>query len=656
MINHHNFALGVNYWPRRTGVNMWRQFDPEAIRNEFCQIREMGMDTVRVFPLWCDFQPLHEIKSAHARRRGLVLGDICANQVASCGNAVDPVMMARFDQVVDAAGEFQLRLIVSLLTAWMSGTLFDPEWRANRAFFSDPFMLKWQMLYCREFARRYAGRPEILYWEYGNEQNCVQHCESPEAAWTWMQALANELRLHDPGRSISSGMHGLVVHPGMDTTSWGIRENAEVVDVLTTHPYPEFTAGCFLERLTDLRANLHATAQSRFYSGIGGRPVLCEETGSLGESVLSSESAADYLRLRLYSLWANGATGCLWWCFSDFACADQLPYRDVQMENDGLGLTTTEGKIRPAGQEMSSFRQILDQIGENLPEPERKTAIIVSDKYDFWEIYFTTYALCKQAGIEADFVFPDADLTNYRLLLCPSLTSFEYYDFPHWEKIMSAVADGCTLYLSADGASLTRMAQLFGVTQTDRIPNSREEDKVGFAVGLHPALNEISLPCRQKWRHELRQIDSEILARWSDSSPAVVKAKYGKGVAIFSGAAWEKDLAERPYGLDEVPLWRWYAALRDWAGVRQCVDLVDSQIERTYHRISAATGYLVLINHNRHAVSTSLITNDKLNMVTFAAGSAPVKIEHNTNTWDITIAGLQAAVLQIEWTVEEHHG
>lgn len=105
-------------------------------------------------------------------------------------------------------------------------------------------MLKYQMLYCRAFARRYAGRPEILAWEYGNEQNCTDECDSPETAWVWLHALAAELRLHDPQTPVASGMHGLV-NIASEKHPWGIEDNADAVDLLTTHPYPPFTQGCF---------------------------------------------------------------------------------------------------------------------------------------------------------------------------------------------------------------------------------------------------------------------------------------------------------------------------------------------------------------------------------------------------------------------------
>lgn len=391
------FMLGVNYWPRKSGVRMWQQFDAAEIDAEFAQIHELGMNTIRVFPLWNDFQLIYELAGGDnsLHKIGMRYDWNCTPEFNP--EMIDPEMFQNFDRVVELAGKHQLKLIVALLTVWMSGTLFSPSWKNERNLFSHPFMLKFQMLYCRAFAKRYANRPEILAWEYGNEQNCADSCDSPESAWVWLHALAAELRLNDPNTRIASGMHGLH-HIGSRENPWTIADNADAVDLLTTHPYPEFTPGCFKDSPTDLRANLHATAESRYLMDLGKRPTLCEETGSLGNSYLSEDLSGAYLRMRLYSLFANGVSGCLWWCYSDFQCAGDLPYRDVQMENDGVGLTGADGRVKPVALEMRKFHEVVERFGGHLPELRRRAAILVSDLKDDWESVFNCYALCAQAG------------------------------------------------------------------------------------------------------------------------------------------------------------------------------------------------------------------------------------------------------------------
>ncbi len=51
------FSLGINYWPRRSAMAMWRAFEPNEIAEDFARIAALGFDAVRFFLTWSDFQP-----------------------------------------------------------------------------------------------------------------------------------------------------------------------------------------------------------------------------------------------------------------------------------------------------------------------------------------------------------------------------------------------------------------------------------------------------------------------------------------------------------------------------------------------------------------------------------------------------------------------
>ena len=58
--------MGVNYWPRHRGLDMWRDWAPEEIDKEFAEMASIGISYARVFPRWDDFQPIdqvHEVES-----------------------------------------------------------------------------------------------------------------------------------------------------------------------------------------------------------------------------------------------------------------------------------------------------------------------------------------------------------------------------------------------------------------------------------------------------------------------------------------------------------------------------------------------------------------------------------------------------------------
>ena len=89
------FSLGVNYWPRRSAMSMWRRFDPGEIAEDFARIAALGCDAVRIFLRWDDFQP------APRRRR--------------------PAMLARFETVAGLASDAGLRVLVVLFCGHVAG-------------------------------------------------------------------------------------------------------------------------------------------------------------------------------------------------------------------------------------------------------------------------------------------------------------------------------------------------------------------------------------------------------------------------------------------------------------------------------------------------------------------------------------------------------
>ncbi len=628
------FMLGVNFWPRSSGVRMWKNFDREEIDSAFAQVKAMGMDTVRVFPLWDDFQPIYELPG-------------CGNIPRSTGfrhdwnvtprknyEMVDPERMAEFDILLDLAKKHQLKVIVALLTAWMSGTLFNPMWKNGRNLFSHPYMVKYQVLYCRAFARRYANRPEIIAWEYGNEQNCVDSCDSPETAWMWLHALAAELRLNDPATPVASGMHGLVNIPDSGSP-WGIEEQADAVDLLTTHPYPPFTPKCFMDRMTDIRSNLHATAESAYVGDLGLRPVLCEETGTLGRSLLSEELTAAYLRLRLYSLFANGVKGCLWWCYSDFACKHQLPYRDVQMENDGLGLTAVDGRVKPAGAEMGKFRKVVDLFGGAMPEMARDTAILVSDLDNNWPAAYNAYVLCIQAGLAPRFVRPDRDdLTSYKLIIAPSFSGSLPCSVSAWDKVAEAVKNGSTLYASGNGVSFCNMEELFGISAMEKAPAEATAKEVTFHAGFKLTVNVM-------YRNIFHSFTSEATAFHADGTPAMVKNVYGKGTAYFLSVPLEKILSDIPYANEKIEAWKLYEELKNCAGIVREADCFDPLCERYWNSGRPGHGYLTVINHRREAVTLNAESPRKIGKISVIAGAGTVE------GTEVTVEALQAVILDV---------
>ena len=58
------FRTGVNYWSSRSATRMWRNWDPAEVEADFALFEEAGMEVVRVFPIWSEFQPIMAVRAA----------------------------------------------------------------------------------------------------------------------------------------------------------------------------------------------------------------------------------------------------------------------------------------------------------------------------------------------------------------------------------------------------------------------------------------------------------------------------------------------------------------------------------------------------------------------------------------------------------------
>jgi|SRR5690554_404911 len=104
------FVLGVNYWPRRKAMYWWSDFDPSEVADEFDVISDLGLDVVRIFLLWDDWQPEPD--------------------------RVSPQRLEDLQVVCDLAAERSLGLDITFFTGHMSGPNWVPRWMLDpgRAF------------------------------------------------------------------------------------------------------------------------------------------------------------------------------------------------------------------------------------------------------------------------------------------------------------------------------------------------------------------------------------------------------------------------------------------------------------------------------------------------------------------------------------------
>jgi len=158
------FILGVNYWPRKAAMFMWREFDKAAIDEDMAKISDLGLSCVRIFLLWEDFQPTPK--------------------------SVPVVMLDRLVELLKTADEKNIKVVVTLFTGHLCGMNWLPPWmllasadlnqypvfslgkvRFNRIrnHYAEAEIMEGQIYFLGEVANAVSGHPALFSWDLGNE-------------------------------------------------------------------------------------------------------------------------------------------------------------------------------------------------------------------------------------------------------------------------------------------------------------------------------------------------------------------------------------------------------------------------------------------------------------------------------------------------------
>jgi len=330
-------------------MGWWSSFDRAEVAADFDRIADSGLDSVRVFLLWEDFQP-----SQHE---------------------VDCAMLERLVAVADLAGDRGLALIPTLFTGHMSGVNWIPRWALGgrdrddrfrvvarrevvearlRNWYADPMVEDAQVLFATEAAAALAGHEAVWAWDLGNENsNCVI---PPTTALgrDWLVQLSGAIHSVDETALVTVGLH---MEDLEEDRHLGPRDAADVCDFLSMHGYPIYAS--FAHGATD--ANL-LPFLARITRWLGtGRDVVFTEfglpTGASSSGLLVDEDrAAAYTTDALEGLRSAGCLGAMLWCYSDYDAAlwDSPPFDRATHERT-FGLWRADGSPKPAVAAVTAF-------------------------------------------------------------------------------------------------------------------------------------------------------------------------------------------------------------------------------------------------------------------------------------------------------------
>ncbi|GAA3383035.1 beta-mannosidase [Cryptosporangium minutisporangium] len=560
--------VGVNYWSRRGGPLMWRQYDDAIVREELATLVGHGLTVTRSFLYWPDLQPVPD--------------------------QLDEEYVERYQRFLVACEDVGIGTIPTFVVGHMSGQNWDVPWRHGRDLYADGFMLGQQAFYIRETVRRFGGFPAVRGWLISNEMPLYGGPTTREYARAWGLLCAQAVRAGGSELPVSLGDGAWTMEVTGADNGFRLADQQDVVDFIGPHSYPmgddqlrQFVRAAFVCELCHV-----------------GKPVVLEEFG-VTSAFVADDHAADYYRQVLHHSLLAGATGWIGWNNTDFDLADTDPYRHHLYEL-GFGLTTADGTPKPALRELAAFADVVGAV--DLARCHRATtgtAILVPSYLDtdhpmidpvertiIPEITLHAYLAAKRADLAPALVRESAGVPDAELLLVPSAKALTG---PTFRTLAERAEAGSTVYVGwfagagdgQRGAWWPDLEPLFGVRHRLRYGLNELCDaegievtavadlgdlKAGSTLTFHPAgprSNQAFLP--------VTVTDAEVVLADAGDRPVLVRRRIGAGSLYLGTVPFEYFGAVRPDAHPDDEVWRVYRALAAEAGVRAPVR-VDSPL------------------------------------------------------------------------------
>ncbi|MFI9812977.1 glycoside hydrolase 5 family protein [Saccharothrix variisporea] len=321
-----SLRLGANYVPSAGWFYSWLDFSADAVRRDFADLAGLGLDHVRVFPIWPWIQP----------NRGLL-------------RPVDDLLTT-----LDIAAEFGLEVAVDLLQGHLSSFDFLPSWVLTwhrRSVFTDRDVRDGIAAYAAYVSEAAASRANVFAITLGNEVNNLWPANpaTPEASRAWAAELVDVVREAAPGvaalYSVYDDAWYAPDHP------FHPADAVELGDLTTVHSWV-FNGTSRIDGPLGPATLTHADyLVSLAAAAAPGRPVWLQEVGVPRPDVPAGNAAA-FVRGTLAAVADNPALwGVTWWSSHDID-RSLLDFPDREYD---LGLFTTDHRRKPAAEALAEF-------------------------------------------------------------------------------------------------------------------------------------------------------------------------------------------------------------------------------------------------------------------------------------------------------------
>lgn len=341
-----SLRFGANYVPSHGWFYSWLDFDAATARADLGDLASLGMDHVRIFPIWPWVQP----GRGHLRRR-----------------AVEDVR-----SLVRIAAELGLEVSIDLLQGHLSSFDFLPSWTLtwhHASVFEDSRVRDGVHAYVAHMVAELASEPNVFAFTIGNEVNNLwpSNPTTADTSTAWARDLVNCIREH-----ARPDQH--VVHSLFDDAFYapdhpfGPLEVAQLGDVSSVHSWV-FNGTSRIDGPLGPATTGHAAYLAELATACGGRerPVWLQEVGAPLPDI-PVRDAEEFVRRTVRSVTAlPQLTGVTWWCSHDID-RRQLDFPDREYD---LGLFTVDHRPKPIAR---ALRDALFDARQTQPTADEQRA------------------------------------------------------------------------------------------------------------------------------------------------------------------------------------------------------------------------------------------------------------------------------------------
>ncbi|OIV36147.1 glycosyl hydrolase [Mangrovactinospora gilvigrisea] len=352
----HAPRFGVNYTPTRGWFHHWLDFDLDEVRADLDSIAALGLDHVRVFPLWPVFQPNRTL--------------------------IRPRAVEQLVAMVDAAAERGLDVNVDGLQGHLSSFDYVPAWIRTwhrRNMFTDETVIGGQEAYLRTLAEALADRPNFLGMTVGNEVNQFSGAPHPDPdpatvaeADAWLRRMVDACRAGAPGKMHLHAEYDAAWY--LDGHAFTPRQAAVLGDLTAVHSWV-FNGTAQAHGFDGAASEHHAEYMlelSKAWATDPDRPVWLQEVGAPAPLVPPEQAAAFTRATVENALTSENLWGVTWWCSHDVS-RELADFPELEYS---LGLLSNDRQVKPAGAEI---RDLVAEARAGFRAPARRTLAVAVD-------------------------------------------------------------------------------------------------------------------------------------------------------------------------------------------------------------------------------------------------------------------------------------